>query len=83
MNPLPLSRRAFFQRATLASAATVAFPHLGRSQAGGGGSANEKLNVALVGVGGQGRAAVNALNGENFVAFCDVDDVRAAPTYSE
>jgi predicted dehydrogenase len=34
-----------------------------------------------VGVGGRGRAAVDALAEERLVAFCDVDDVRAAGTY--
>lgn len=40
-------------------------------------SANEKLNVACVGVGGQGGANVNGVSGENIVAVCDVDEKRA------
>ena len=50
---------------------------------GAGQSPNNKLNIALCGVGSQGHAAVEHLKGENFVAFCDVDDERAAPTYKE
>lgn len=46
-------------------------------------SANNKLNIACIGVGGRGSAAVDALKGENFVAFCDVDEERAAKTYGE
>jgi len=40
-------------------------------------SANDKLNVACVGVGGQGGANVNGVAGENVVAVCDVDEKRA------
>jgi predicted dehydrogenase len=46
-------------------------------------SPNSKLNVACVGVGGRGAAAVNAMKGENLVAFCDVDDARAARTFTQ
>ncbi len=78
--PLPdLSRRSFLKSASLASAA-LAFPHILRGQAG---SPNNRLNVASVGVGGRGYDAIQGLKGENFVAFCDVDDERAAKTYSE
>ena len=42
---------------------------------------NEKLNVALIGIGGQGGANVRGVSGENIVALCDVDDVRAGKTY--
>jgi predicted dehydrogenase len=57
----------------------VAFPYVMRSQQGE--SPNQKLNVACVGVGGRGAAAVAGIKGENFVAFCDVDDARAAGTF--
>lgn len=72
------SRRDFLKTTGLVSAATLAFPHILRGQ-----SLNNKLNIALVGVGGQGRSALNGLKDENFVAFCDVDDARAAQTYGE
>jgi predicted dehydrogenase len=75
----PLTRRAFLKRTSLASAA-LAFPHLLRGQAG---SPNNRLNVACIGVGGRGYDAVKGLAGENLVAFCDVDDERAAKTYAE
>jgi predicted dehydrogenase len=74
------TRRSFLQKSTLASAASLAFPAILRSQSGGA-SPNEKLNIAIVGAGGRGRSAVQALTNENFVAFCDVDDARAAETY--
>jgi len=44
---------------------------------------SEKLNVACIGVGGQGAANVKGLSSQNLVAFADVDDQRAAKTYKE
>ncbi len=35
--------------------------------------ANEKLNIAGIGVGGRGGANMNGVKGENIVAVCDVD----------
>ena len=42
---------------------------------------NDKLNVACIGVGGRGRAAVDAVAGENLVALCDVDWKTAGSTF--
>ena len=45
-------------------------------------SANDKLNVAVIGVGGQGRSNLNPIGKtENIVALCDVDDKRAGNAY--
>ena len=46
-------------------------------------SANEKLNIALVGCGTRGRGLMEALEriGENLVAMCDVNEQRAARAY--
>ena len=44
-------------------------------------SANEKLNVGVIGVGGKGSSDTVGVAGENLVALCDVDDQRAAGTY--
>ncbi len=45
-------------------------------------SANEKLNIAVVGIGGRGRANLDAVAREgNIVALCDVDDERAGDAY--
>jgi len=82
MNPDPvLSRRSFLQKSTLASAAATAFPAILRSQ-GDGPSPNEKLNIAIVGCGGMGATPVKNLTMHNYVAFCDVDDERAAESYA-
>ncbi len=72
----PSLRRRDFLRTAAPAAATLAFPHVLRSQ--GGVSPNSRLNVACVGVGGRGAAAVAAMKDENIVALCDVDDVRGA-----
>lgn len=71
------SRRAFLKTSALASG-VVAFPQVLRSQQGV--SPNSRLNVACVGVGGRGGAAVAAMKEENIVALCDVDEARAART---
>lgn len=76
-----MSRRTFLRRTTGAAAAAVAFPAILRAQ--GGQAANERLNIAYVGVGGRGKNAVLELQDENRVAFCDVDDARAAVTYEK
>ncbi|MHC4443530.1 MAG: Gfo/Idh/MocA family protein [Planctomycetota bacterium] len=46
-------------------------------------SPNEKLNIALVGCGGQGKANRKGVASENIVAFCDVDDRRAAEAFKQ
>jgi predicted dehydrogenase len=44
-------------------------------------SPNEKLNIAMIGAGGRGAANVAEVAGENIVALCDVDEVRAGATF--
>jgi predicted dehydrogenase len=53
---------------------------LQRSRLVRGTQANNKLNVAGIGVGGRGAADVNGAASENIVALCDVDQMRAAKT---
>ena len=79
-NPV-VSRRSFIKTASLASAA-LSMPALLKSQGANAQSPNDKLNIACCGVGGRGWDAVDGLKGENFVAFCDVDDLRAAKAYT-
>ena len=81
MSKPALSRRAFLHRTSLASAAALAFPSVSRAQAGA--SPNNKLNLAVVGCGGRGNAHITAFKDENLVAFCDVDEARAARAYKE
>lgn len=44
-------------------------------------SPNEKLNIAGIGVGGQGAGDLREMAGENIVALCDVDWNYAAKTF--
>jgi predicted dehydrogenase len=49
----------------------------------GGTSANGKLNLAGIGIGGQGGNDIGAMAGENIVALCDVDQKYAAPIFKK
>jgi len=43
----------------------------------------DKLNVACIGVGGQGSVNVKAVSEENIVAVCDVDEKRAGKNFTQ
>jgi predicted dehydrogenase len=70
-----VTRRDFLKTTTAASA--LAFPAVLRSQPAGTPSPNNRLNVAIIGAGGRGGAAVQGMKDENVVAICDVDEERA------
>jgi len=77
-----VSRREMLRR----SAATVAGMWAARSTLGAPvKSANEKLNIAFIGVGGRGAANLSIIAGfgDNVVALCDVDDERAGTAYAK
>jgi predicted dehydrogenase len=65
------------RRAFLGGAAAVAAFTILPSRAKG---ANERLNIAGIGIGGMGGGNLNALRSENIVALCDVDLNYAAGT---
>ncbi len=44
-------------------------------------SPNQKLNIAGIGVGGQGKGDIMNCKSENIIALCDVDDKRAEETF--
>lgn len=69
------SRRAFLQTTALA-AGSFALTRATSRAAAKSTPANGRLQLALIGVGGRGKAALTALQGEQIVAFCDVDHVR-------
>jgi len=46
-------------------------------------SPNDKLNIAFIGIGGQGRSNLDQLTQENITALCDVDDERAGNAYDK
>ncbi len=74
-----ISRRAFIGGTAAAAAMTIA----PASVLGGSGrtAPSEKLNIAGIGVGGQGRWDIDNVSSENIVALCDVDWARAADTF--
>ncbi|MBN1588504.1 MAG: Gfo/Idh/MocA family oxidoreductase [Pirellulales bacterium] len=53
----------------------------GRSVGADAKSPNDKLDIAVIGPGGQGKINLNALAQQNIVAICDVDDQRAGKAY--
>ena len=74
-----VSRREFIA-GTVAAAAFTIVP---RNVLGGNGHTppSEKLNIAGVGVGGQGASDLLRLPNKNIIALCDVDAQRAGPTF--
>src|SRR3954447_434638 len=66
-----VTRRNFMTDVALTGAGLTIVPRhvLGRGQA----APSDRLNVAAVGVGGQGRSDLVNLATENIVALCDVD----------
>ena len=67
------TRRQFLGTSALAGSLLI-LPHGLRGQ--GRKSPNERLRIAQVGVGGRGAASLSGLADEQFVALCDVDEVR-------
>ncbi len=61
------TRRRFLETAGAAAAAWAAGPAVLRGQGG------DKLRLAVIGCGGQGRANLKRLAGEHIAALCDVD----------
>ncbi len=76
-----ISRRDFIRD----SAVVASFIIVPRYVLGGQGnvSPSEKLNIAGIGVGGQGRWDLDNVSSENIVALCDVDWARAADTFKQ
>ncbi len=72
--PNSVTRRTFIKTASAAS--TLAFPAVLRAQPAGTPAPGKRLNVAIIGAGGRGGAAVQGMKDENIVAICDVDDER-------
>ncbi len=68
-----LHRRSFLKRAAAASLAFGA-PAIHVRGAFGPRSANEKLNIAVVGTANRAAANIEGTLGENIVALCDIDE---------
>jgi predicted dehydrogenase len=75
-----ITRRRFVGAAATALASVTIVP---RFVVAGSGQTppSEKLHIAGIGVGGQGRGDLEAVSSQNIVALCDVDTNRAAGTF--
>ena len=65
------TRRRFLQGVAAATASTF---YIGSGRAYG--AANDRMNLAVIGIGGRGRANLEALRRENIVALCDVSSAN-------
>ena len=75
------TRRSFLRDATLGGAGLVI---LANSRSARAYVANDKLNVALIGVGGRGKWYVDSIpKHANVVAMCDVNESRAQAAFKE
>lgn len=76
------TRRHFLRNSVLAGAGLVI---LRDSKMATAATANDKLNIAAIGVAGQGGSNIDNINklGQNFVALCDVDHHYAADTFKK
>ncbi len=79
MSPALINRRDFLKKSGMGAVAYAALPGLGGLSFAdipsrkGSIISGRKLNIACVGIGGQGRHDVNQVAGENIVALCDVN----------
>src|SRR5262245_2258478 len=64
-----LTRRQFGRAVAGATAGAIAAPASVRGR-----NLNEKLNIAMIGVGGRGAANLEGVASENIVALCDVSE---------
>lgn len=76
------SRRKFLKKAALTGAALTIVP---RHVLGGKGytAPSDKVNLAFAAAGGKAGSAIAAMNSQNIVALCDVDDHQAAAAYNQ
>ena len=77
-----LTRRQFLRGALLSATAFMVVPG-GVLGVRGAASANQKLNLAGIGIGGQGAHDLGQMESENIVALCDVDKRYAAHTFKK
>jgi len=73
-----ITRRDFIRVSTLSAAVAAGVPAIAAP-----GSANEKLDIAIIGVGGQGNYSYENVRHENVVALVDVDSVRAGEAFAQ
>ncbi|QGY47374.1 gfo/Idh/MocA family oxidoreductase [Maribellus comscasis] len=70
------SRRSFLKTTSVVTTGAVFIPNMISC------SPSQKLNIAVIGVGGRGKANWSECMNENVVALCDVDENRAAEGFN-
>jgi predicted dehydrogenase len=75
-----MTRRVFLHRLAVTGSGLII---LSDPRSVRGVPANEKLNIAGIGVAGRGGDDIQGVASENLVALCDVDDFRAAKTFEK
>ena len=82
MNPNKVTRRRFLSGVGIVSAGFIVVPSrvLGLD---GSSSPSEKVNIAGIGIGGQGGQDLIQMKSENIVALCDVDWRHSAGTFKQ
>lgn len=76
------NRRQFLKAGAFSATAFMVLPG-GVLGLRGATSPNEKLNIAGIGIGGQGASDLGNMESENIVALCDVDQVHAAHVFKK
>lgn len=79
---IAVSRRTFATTTAAVAAGSGFFATHGYSEPPVEGPA-DKLDIAVVGLGGQGAANLGGVKSHNIVALCDVDDTRAGKAYEQ
>ena len=73
MKKQTIPRRSFLKSTATAAAGLSIIPSHAMGKVLGHIAPSDKLNIAGIGIGGKGRVNLEAMNGENIVALCDVD----------
>ncbi|MBK8946237.1 MAG: Gfo/Idh/MocA family oxidoreductase [Ignavibacteriae bacterium] len=73
-----ISRRSFIGRTAMATAAFTIIPRhvLGKGYI----APSDKINIACIGIGGKGESDAEAMESQNVVALCDVDEINGSKT---
>jgi len=79
--PNSISRRRLIQTSSSAAVGLAFYHGVSAHPISAAESPNEKLNIACIGVGGQGASNVNGVKSQNIVAMVDVDENRAGKTF--
>jgi predicted dehydrogenase len=78
-----LNRRKFLQSSAVSATAAGFWLTGGVTETHAAQGANERLNIAVIGCGGQGGSDLGNVASQNIVALCDVDDNRAGGSFNK